>query len=223
MKFNITIKSVTTVEEISDYWQNQDYIQLLEQFNFPDANNVKPENLREMLHMAITDFEPNEAAAMVLTYKLSERLSEGQIAQVSNDMLLDKVSEEYPEIDLHYDLFNINQLLFKAYNGKFPNIKAIVVDFSLVSKDGFDEEITKEIVLKSFNKGISDSNLIKRLFAEQMSTDKEFMEAEAILWELIKKDSTNFTLTTSEYWLNKEDFRTPEFEGYCLLPEEDQG
>jgi hypothetical protein len=223
MKFNITIKSVTIVEEISNYWLDQDYIQLLEQFNFPDANKVKPENLREMLHMAITDFEPNEAAAMVLTYKLSERLSEGQIAQVSNDMLLDKVSEEYPEIDLHYDLFNINQLLFKAYNGKFPNTKAIVVDFSLVSKDGFDEEITKEIVLKSFNNGISDSNLIKRLFAEQMSTDKEFMEAEAILWELIKKDSTNFTLTTSEYWLNKEDFRTPEFEGDCLLPEEDQG
>lgn len=221
MKFNITIKSVTTVEEIANYWQNQDYILLLEQFNFPDAKTVKPENLREMLHMAITDFEPNEAAAIVLTYKLSERLNEGQIAQISNDMLLDKVSEEYPEIDLHYDLFNINQLLYKAFNGKFPNTKAIVVDFSLVSTDGFDEEITKEIVLKAFNNGISDSNLIKRLFTEQMSTDKEFAEAEAILWQLIKKDATNFSLTTSEYWLNKEDFKTPDFEGVCLLPEEE--
>jgi hypothetical protein len=92
MKFNITIKSVTTVEEITNYWQNKDYIYLLERFNFPDANTVNPENLREMLHMAITDFEPNEAAGIILTYKLSERLNEGQIAQVSNDMLLDKVS-----------------------------------------------------------------------------------------------------------------------------------
>ena len=33
----------------------------------------------------------------------------------ANDMLLDKVSEEYPEIELHYDLFNINQLFFKNY------------------------------------------------------------------------------------------------------------
>lgn len=222
MKFDITIKHITTVEEITNYWQNQDYIALLEQFDFPDADTVKPENLREMLDMAITDFEPNEAAAILLTYKLSERLGEGQIAQVSNDMLLDKVSEEYPEIDLHYDLFNINQLLYKAYNGKFPNTKATVVDFSVVSKNGYDEEITKEIVLKSFNNGISDSNLIKRLFTDQMSTDKAFEEAEAILWELNKKDSTNFTLTTSEYWLNKEDFATAEFEGECLLPEEDE-
>ena len=222
MKFNITIKNVTTVEEIPDYWQNQDYINLLELFNFPEANTVKAENLREMLHMAITDFEPNEAAGIVLTYKLSERLNEGQIAQISNDMLIDKISEEYPEIDLHYDLFNINQLLFKAYNGKFPNVKATVVDFSMVSKDGYDKEITKEIVVKSFSNGLSDGNIIKRLFEEQMTTNKEFEEAEAVLWELNKKGTSEFTLITSEYWLNKEDFETPEFEGSCLLPEEDE-
>ena len=222
MNFNITIKNITTVEEITGFWKPRDYIALLELFNFPDADTLKPENLREMLDMAITDFEPNEAAEIVLTYKLSERLGEGQISQISNDMLLDKVSEEYPEIDLHYDLFNINQLLYKAYNGKFPNTKATVVDFSLVSKAGYDGDITKEIVLKSFNNGISDSNLIKRLFTDQMTTDKEFAEAEAILWELNKKDTTNFTLTTSAYWLNEEDFDTPEFEGVCLLPEKDE-
>ncbi len=222
MKFNITINNTKTVEEITDYWQNQDYVNLLELFNFPDADTVKPENLKEMLQMAITDFEPNEAAEVVLTYKLSEQLNEGQIAQISNDMLLDKVSEEYPEIDLHYDLFNINQLLYKAFNGKFPNAKATVVDFSMVSADGYDEEITKEMVLKSFNNGLSDRNLIKRLFTEQMSTDKEFVEAEAVVWELNKRDSENFTLVTSEYWLDKEEFVVAEFEGDCLLQEEDE-
>ena len=222
MIFNITINSVKTVEEIANYWQNQDYINLLEKFNFPDAKNVLPENLREMLNMAITDFEPNEAAEIVLTYKLSERLNDGQLSQISNDMLLDKVCEEYPEIDLHYDLFNINQLLYKAFNGKFPNAKATVVDFAIVSADGYDKEITKEIVLKSFNNGFSDRNLIKRLFTEQMSTNTEFVEAEAVLWELNKKDSTNFTLTTSAYWLKKEDFVESEFDGECLLPEDDE-
>ncbi len=56
MKFDITVKNISTVEEIPNFWQNQDYINLLERFNFPDANTVKPENLREMLNMAITDF-----------------------------------------------------------------------------------------------------------------------------------------------------------------------
>jgi hypothetical protein len=38
-------------------------------------------------------------------------------------MLIDKISEEYPEI-VQAPLYHINQLLFKAYNGKFPNAKA---------------------------------------------------------------------------------------------------
>jgi hypothetical protein len=80
--------------------------------------------------MAITDFEPNEAAAIVLDYKLSDSLNEGQI-QISNDMLIDKISEEYPEIAMQAPLYHINQLLFK-YNGKFPNAKATVMEFSVM-------------------------------------------------------------------------------------------
>ncbi|MBQ0740794.1 hypothetical protein J9332_41620, partial [Aquimarina celericrescens] len=77
-----------------------------------------------MLFMAIPDFEPNEAASIVLTYKLSDQLNEGQIHSISHEMTNDKVAEEYPEPNLHYDLFNINQLLYKAYNGTFPNTEA---------------------------------------------------------------------------------------------------
>jgi hypothetical protein len=220
MKFNIKIQRVKTLEEIPDYWQEQDYINLLELFNFPDADTVKPENLKEMLHMAITDFEPTEAAAILLNYKLSGRLNEGQIAQISHDMQLDKVSEEYPEIDLHCDLFNINQLLYKAYNGKFPNTKATLVDFSMLAQEGPEQDITKEMVLKCFNNGISDRNLIRRLFTEQMNAEKEFVEAEAVLWDLKKKDAGHFTLITSAYWLSEADFGAAEFEGECLMPEE---
>jgi hypothetical protein len=160
--------------------------------------------------MAISDFEPNEAAAIVLTHRLSEQLSEGQINQISNDMLLDKVSEEYPEIELHYHLFSVNQLLYKAFNGKFPNTKATVVDFSLISSDK-DVEITKEIVLKSFNQGLSDRNLIKRLYPEEMSSSKRFPDAEKILWELKSQDENNFTLITSSYWFSKDDIVSSTF------------
>jgi hypothetical protein len=216
MKFNIKINAASTIEEIENYWNNEDYTNLLELFNFPEAHTIKPENLKEMLFMAITDFEPNEAAKIVLTYKLSNFLNEGQIDQISNDMLLDKISEEYPEINLHYDLFNINQLLFKAFNGKFPNAKATKIDFLMVAADSFEDEITKEIVLKSLSEGLSESNLIKRLFREKISTEEEFEEAQDILWKLDQKDS-NFTLITSEYWLNKDEIISSEFEGECLL------
>jgi hypothetical protein len=56
----------------------------------------------------VTDFEPNEAAAIVLDYKLSDSLNEGQIQQISNDMLIDKISEEYPEIAMLLYIISIN-------------------------------------------------------------------------------------------------------------------
>lgn len=222
MKFNIKLNSASTLEEIENYWKDEDYIQLLELYNFPDAQTIKPENLKEMLFMAINDFEPNEAAEILLTYKLSDSLNEGQIAQISNDMLIDKICEEYPEIDLHYALYNVNQLLYKAYNGTFLNCKATLVDFDIEAPKDFEGEITKEIVLKSFNRGLSDSNIIKRLFAERMTTDKRFEQAEDILWELNHKNGNNFTFITSEYWLNKEEIIASEFEGECLLADDQE-
>ncbi len=222
MKFNIKLNSASTLEEIENYWKDEDYIQLLELYNFPDAETIKPENLKEMLYMAISDFEPNEAAEILLTYKLSDSLNEGQIAQISNDMLIDKICEEYPEIDLHYALYNVNQLLYKAYNGTFLNCKATRVDFDIEAPKDFEGEITKEIVLKSFNRGLSDSNIIKRLFAERMTTDKIFDQAEDILWELNHKNDNNFTFITSEYWLNKDEIIATEFEGECLLADDNE-
>ena len=221
MKNSINISNLTLVEEIPNYWTNDDFITLLEQFDFPDAKTIDSESLREMLYMAISDFEPNEAAAIVLTHKLSEQLSEGQINQISNDMLLDKVSEEYPEIELHYHLFSVNQLLYKAFNGKFPNTKATIVNFSLVSSDK-EVEITKEIVLKSFNQGLSDRNLIKRLYPEEMSSSKRFPDAEKILWELKSHDENNFTLITSSYWFSKDDIVSSTFSSVLEIDESDE-
>ncbi|PKH67574.1 hypothetical protein CXF59_06595 [Flavobacterium sp. ALD4] len=214
MKYQVKIQTINTVEEIKEYWSNDDYVQLLGKFAYPEASSAKKENLSELLSMAITDFEPNEAAAIVLNYKLSDSLNEGQIQQISNDMLIDKISEEYPEIAMQAPLFNINQLLFKAYNGKFPNAKATIIEFSMTpSKEEATKKLTKENVLKLFSTGLSDRNIIKRLFDDQMHQNAAFPEAENILWDLTTSDDINYKLNTSENWLKSEDFIASEFEG----------
>ena len=214
MKYQITINSANTVDEIEEYWTNEDYIKLLEKFDYPDASDADAASLRELLFMAISDFEPKDAAAIILEYKLSEDLNEGQIQQISNDMLLDKVCEEYPEIGLHAKLFHINQLLFKAYNGTFPNAKATIIECSLAPIEGENEnELTKENILKLLNNGLSGSNLIKRLFDLPMSENAPFPEAEDILWDVKTTDNLNYTITTSEYWLSREDIIASEFDG----------
>jgi hypothetical protein len=213
MEYKIEIKRVDTVDEIENYWSDDDFVQLLEKFNYPDGATSPKESLPELLAMAITDYEPNEAAAIVLTYKLSEELNEGQIQQILHNMLIDKVCEEYPEIHLQGRLYKVNQLLFKAYNGTFPNAKASVINFSMTAVESDSAKLlSKEDVLKLLNKGLSDRNLVKRLFEAQMSQNIHFPEAEGILWELNTDDNVNYTLITSENWINKEDFIDFEFE-----------
>ena len=221
MKYQITINSANTVDEIEEYWTNEDYVKLLEKFDYPDAADADPSTLRELLFMAISDFEPRDAAVVVLEYKLSEDLNEGQIQQISNDMFLDKVCEEYPEIGLHAKLFHINQLLFKAYNGKFPNAKATIVKLTIAPLESENKiQLTKEYVLKLLSKGLSDGNLIKRLFDHAMNENAAFPEAEDVLWDLTTTDNLNYTILTSEYWLNKEDIIASEFEGILEIPAE---
>ena len=212
MNYQVAIKNIDTVNEVEGYWSDADFVALLQKFNYPDGTTAEKSTLPELLEMAISDYEPNEAAQIVLEYKLGDQLSEGQIEQISNNMLIDKVCEEYPEIHMQGRLFHVNQLLFKAYNGKFPNAKASVVHFSMTPTNGEAQKLTAENILKLLNNGLSDRNLIKRLFENQMSQNIPFPEAEGIVWELDTKDDVNYSLITSENWINKEDITESEFE-----------
>lgn len=214
MNYTITINSANTIEAVPEYWSNEDYVNLLLKFNYPDAEKADKANLEELLLMAITDYEPNEAAAIVLEYKLADKFNEGQISQISNDMLLDKISEEYPDISLHAPLFHINQLLHKAFNGKFPNAKATQINLSVISLDQPEaRNFTKEDILHLLDKGLADNNLIKRLFSDQMAGNEPFPEAENILWQLEPVNESEYNILTSDYWLSKNDIVAGEFEG----------
>lgn len=212
MKYSLKINLVKTIDELNGSWNNADFIELLKRFDYSDAEKLKQNELKEYLFMAMVDFDPNDAAAILLDYKLSEVLAEGQIDNLSHEMLREKVSENYSDIYLHKILFNINQLLYKAYNGKFPYAKANLVEFEVRSEQDQETEITKEIVLMALSKGLSDSNLINRLFNDQLEGNVPFPEAEAIIWDLKNKGNFQYSMTTSEKWLNKEDFINMEFE-----------
>ncbi len=210
MSYKVQINAIESIDEIANYWTENDYRQLLELFDFPDSKSINAENLLEMLQMAITDFEPADAARVLLQYKLSEELSEGQMDQMSHDMLLDKISEEYPNISLHYTLYNINQLLFKSFNGTFPNTKATRLEFNINNEN--NRQLSKAELLRLLYKGLSPSNLLIRMFEEQLTTNADFPDAENIIWELQTNDNINYQLITSEYWLSREDVVSDEFE-----------
>jgi hypothetical protein len=211
MNFTIHLNKIQSVSKVEGSWTNQDYINLLDLFEYPDAQSIPDGELFDMLSMAISDFEPPEAAEVVLTYKLDQKLTAGQIQNLSHEMLEDKISEEYPDISLHYELFKVNQLLHDAYNGKFPRILASIIDFNLVFKQKI--EVTKEITLRCISDLLSDKSLLKRLFNEQLDASQELKDAQHIIWELKPKAENNYQITTSDYWLNREDIAQDEYSG----------
>ncbi len=220
MKYLLNINEIKSTDELEDSWNQDDYTELLKRFDYPDAGKLKHNELEEYLFMAIADFDPPEAAKIILDYKLSDELAEGQIDNISHEMLREKVSENYSDIALHKGLFEVNQLLYKAYNGKFPYTKANVLSFSIKQTSGDEQEISKEIVLQAISQGLSENNLINRLFREQLDGSVPFHEAGSIIWELHHHGNQNYSITTSEKWISPDEFTSQEFESMVNLYDE---
>lgn len=116
--------------------------------------------------------------------------------------------------EFQYALFNCNQLLYKAFNGVFPSVNTKLIDCSITPLDANSQvEITKEILLKLLSNGLSDRNILKRLFSEQMDENAAFPEAEGIVWELKTNDNIHFNIITSENLIKDADFPALEFGG----------
>jgi hypothetical protein len=77
--------------------------------------------------MAISDMSQSEAAEILLAYTTKEELNEGQIEQISHNMLIDKVCEEYPEIHMQKEIVSYQSIVLKRITENFPNTKASVV------------------------------------------------------------------------------------------------
>ena len=198
-----TIENVTKLTEIPNFWTKQDYLELLKHFDVPVAASITEEECLEYLAMAVGEINPTEAAQMLLSYKLSESLTEHQMAQISNDMLIDKISEEYPEIGLHCDLYSINQLLHKLYNGTFPNAKAICIEITAEIED-YTATLTKEEMLKSLMEMVSERSIIKRLYGDKLAPEIAFEEAATIIWKM-ENEQNKYTIYTSEYWISDQE------------------
>jgi hypothetical protein len=217
MNFTIRLKKIKSIDKIEKAWTIEDYINLLELFDYTDAKSIPETDLFDMLAMAMSDFEPEEAAEIVLKYKLGDRLKSGQIKSISQEMLEDKIAEEYPDIAFHYSLFNINQLLHDCYNGKFPRTLASDIEIELIFKGEIN--VTKEIIIRSLSDLLSGKSLLKRLFNEQLDSNKELKDAASIIWELNLIGENTYRIITSDYWLNRDDIEIEEFSG--VLREEE--
>ena len=203
----VKINSKKTINELPEAWSKQDFLNILDLMGFSDE--ISDAEVKEMTMMALADQEPEESAALLLQYRLEEQLTAGQIKQLSHEMQEDKASEEYPDIFLQQELFNINQLLFKAFNGRFPNCHAIDLNINIAVRPAnfmMDENYLNEIILKALVPALGEHSGISRLYEEEIEGLKKFIDAEGIIWksdiQKLEDGTFNIRIFSSEYWLH---------------------
>ncbi|MGB3145711.1 MAG: hypothetical protein WBB24_16550, partial [Maribacter sp.] len=163
--------------------------------------------LKDMCLMSLTDNEPEEAAKLILTYVFKNKFNKGQIDNLSNEILEEKLWEEYADLSLHEEFFAVHQLLYDAFEGTFPHPEAVSFQIRIqeTNKKGltlFDENPEPTLVRLLVN-GMADNNVIHRLFDEQLDGEN-FPEAKDILWQLkmVKNEAGELIVNviSSNYW-----------------------
>ena len=208
-KFAVEVLSFTTIQELPGSWTNEDYKALLVKMDYENPDEIQASELKEMCFMSITDFEPAEAAKIVLEYLIEDELTDGQIENLSHQMLTEKLWEENPKLDLHISFFKATQLLYEAYNGKFPRAEAVRFQLKITAENTeslciFDQNPNAPVV-RILSQGMSDHNLVNRLFGDQLE-GTNFEEADSIIWQLEtiekKSNEVTFDIVSSTYWLD---------------------
>lgn len=217
--FTVEILKFTSIQVLPNSWNNQNYIDLLNLMEFGDTSEIAPNELKEMCLMSLTDNEPEDAAKLVMEYVFENRLTKGQIDNLSNEMLDEKIWEEYADLSMHEEFFNVNQLLYEAFNGKFPQPEAVSFKAKITTtdKDGFSvfNTFPEASLLRLLVSGMPENTLIFRLFEEQVAGDS-FTDAKDIIWQL-KIDTLDdkeriVEVISSSYWFHDLKYITS-FEG----------
>ena len=137
-------------------------------------------------------------------------LTAGQIDQLAHQMQTEKLWEENPNFALHQQFFNATQLLYDAYNGKFPHPQAVEFKVKITAADPADLALLDHepaaTLLRLLAPGLSDRALLHRLFSDQLAGG-EFAEANDILWQFTPSEKTDtsvvYDIISSDYWLEE--------------------
>ena len=208
--FTVERLSFQHLSALPGAWQNADYLALLTALDYDNPEAIAPAELKEMCQLALTDLEPAAAAEVVLGHLFADELKAGQIDQLGHQMQTEKLWEENPGFALHRGFFNATQLLYDAFNGRFPHPQAVEFKVKVTAAEPADLAVFGAApavpLLRLLAAGLSGRALLHRLFGEQLAGGT-FAEAPAVLWQIVPGEQTGnsvvFDVISSDYWLEE--------------------
>lgn len=207
--FAISIKTFKSIDVLPKSWTTDDYKNLLEVLEYGDTASLSSEELEEMCLLSLADLEPNESAEIVLRYVFKDQFNDGQFENLSHEIIEDQSWETYSDLHKHQDFFNVGQLLYKAYNGKFKHPSAMLFEVVFTAKKAenlcvFDDELEATII-RLLSQGMPPNTLLKRLLKDELD-GADFPDAVDILWQLDKVDSSSLSVSykvlSSKRWFD---------------------
>ncbi|ADV50083.1 hypothetical protein Celal_2802 [Cellulophaga algicola DSM 14237] len=219
LSFTIQPQRFKVIHELPNAWTDEDYKKLLDIMDYGDISDLNSKELKEMCLLSLSDNEPVDAANLILTYLFEEQLNSGQIDNLSNEIIEEKLWEEYADLSLHEALFNATQLLYEAYNGKFPHPEAVLINFDIIPGDTKNKKsLTTDIeanLIRLLADAMPENTLLKRLFENQLKGE-DFPDAKDIIWQYKKEskdgDKYQLEIISSTYWFHDfkyvEDYQT---------------
>lgn len=211
-EFNIEIVALQKINQIDNAWSEKDFKALLAIFDIDEAslNGMSEAELKEMCLMSLSDCQGHESAKHLLTYVFEDDITEGQIDQMSHQMADSNLWEEHAEPAYHHQLFNVYELLRKAYNGTFSEPTGVKFRIKITADDeeafSIFETSLHAVIVRLLSAGLNEAAILNRLFADRISGDS-FPSAEKILWILkeVAKDKAHreYEITSSELWFGE--------------------
>jgi hypothetical protein len=209
-EFKVEVLAFSVLKEIAGVWTVRDFSALLAAMEFGSIEGMTDDELRDMCILSLQDLEPEAAAGVLLKYRIGSRLSQGQIENIAADMPDEKLWEEYADMALHEQLFNVASLLYMAFPRTFSEPDAVRVRVKIVASSETGRTVLQDWLNESFlvrllAAGMEEDAALNRLFERQLKGDT-FPEAEWIIWvfECVEKigDAQVVELISSGSWLD---------------------
>lgn len=208
--FTSEISEFSNLREISGVWTKADYSAILDILEYGDQSDLSDSDLREVCLMSLQDLKAEAAAEVVLSYKMGSVLKPGQIKNTSVEMLEEKLWEEYADLSLQEQFFNVGSLLYAAFPSDFPKPDAVALTIVVKASNEHSAKFLARKTDESFlvrllADGMDSQAVLHRMFDEQLA-GKKFPEATSILWiineESLGAESKKFQIISSGYWFD---------------------
>lgn len=223
-KYAVKVLEFKEIHEMPNAWKPKDFLGLLNHIEYDDIASIPPEELKDMACLALSDFDVEAAAVKVLEYRFGETLNKGQRQNLAEELKEDRLWEEYSDIKLHEELFNVGCILYWTFPKHFstPDIVKLKIKIRALNKESNSNltKPTRSFLSRILNDGMEGNNIMGRLFGAHIKSNS-FPESEHIIWEFedsgfVADDNSNtFSIYTSFNWVVKlkgvQDFESTAF------------